>query len=121
MKVVIHCSDTPSDRDINAAEIHCWHRKQGWDGIGYHWVIRRDGTLEAGRPEYWTGAHTRGHNRGSIGICLIGRHYFTDAQLQTLRLKLNTYDSLELFNHSDLDNKKTCPNFDAVAWYFGSK
>ena len=49
--VVIHCADTPEDMDIGAEKIREWHTKErGWDDIGYHWVIRRDGTLDPGRP-----------------------------------------------------------------------
>ena len=54
--LVVHCSDTPDDQPIGAKEIQEMHLGFGWDGIGYHQVICRDGTREAGRPEYWQGA-----------------------------------------------------------------
>jgi hypothetical protein len=55
------------------AEIRRWHVQQrGWRDIGYHWVIDRDGAVAPGRKETEVGAHVEGHNRGTIGICLLG-------------------------------------------------
>lgn len=68
----IHCSATKPSQDIDAAEIRRWHKKKGWDDIGYHFVVRRDGTIERGRHVVDIGAHTYGFNRISIGICMIG-------------------------------------------------
>lgn len=70
--IVIHCAATFPGQDIGAAEIERWHRDRGYDGIGYHGVIRRDGRLESGRPMDKAGAHTKGHNARSIGICMVG-------------------------------------------------
>ena len=123
-KVIVHCSDTPNEREVTAADIHRWHTKQGWDGIGYHYVIRRDGTLEHGRPHYWTGAHCKGHNE-AIGICLIGRGGFTGQQcdvltglLFDLKQQLGSY---EIFGHYELDERKTCPNFNVGEWWCGGR
>ena len=82
--LVVHCSATPDDDPIGAREIQAMHLGFGWDGIGYHQVIRRDGTREAGRPEYWQGAHVKGVNDRSLSVCLIGRNEFTDAQMNSL-------------------------------------
>lgn len=60
------------DRDVSAAEIHQWHQNQGWSGIGYHYVIRKDGTVERGRPRITIGAHAEGYNSRSIGINVVG-------------------------------------------------
>lgn len=114
--VVVHCADTPNDKEFNANDIHQWHTEQGWAGIGYHWVIDRKGQPEPGRPEYWTGAHVKGHNTGSIGICLIGRDQFTWKQFKTLFDELipqleAKYGEIELRGHFELDSSKTCPNF----------
>ncbi len=72
----IHASATPPSMDIGAKEIDGWHRKKGWNGIGYHYVIRRTGKVETGRPISRQGAHVGkprpGWNRRSIGICMIG-------------------------------------------------
>jgi len=118
--IVIHCSASPHGRGDNAETIHRWHLDNGWSGIGYHWVILEDGTAQAGRPEYWTGAHVRGHNTGSIGICLIGDYSFTEDQMSTLvgmvRIFKAKYSGVEIMGHYQLDNNKTCPNFDVPLW-----
>ena len=60
--LVVHCAATPPEMDIGAKEIDLWHRQRGWSGIGYHFVIRRDGRVEAGRPLDRPGAHAQGFN-----------------------------------------------------------
>ncbi len=102
------------------------HLGFGWDGIGYHKVITRDGVTENGRPEYWVGAHVFQHNHESLGVCLIGSTTFTDAQLDALEVVLKawktTYPQAEICGHCDFDNtEKTCPNFDAHAWAIARK
>lgn len=69
-EIIIHCSATPEGRDVTAAQIDQWHRQRGFKSIGYHYVIRLDGSVEVGRNETAIGAHCSGHNRSSIGICL---------------------------------------------------
>lgn len=68
--VIHHVGGT--DRDVSAAEIHEWHLANGWAGIGYHYVIRKDGTIERGRPQEMIGAHAEGFNAHSVGINLTG-------------------------------------------------
>ncbi|WP_222937731.1 N-acetylmuramoyl-L-alanine amidase [Spartinivicinus ruber] len=58
--------------------------EQGWSDISYHKVIKRDGTIENGQPEYWVSAHVKGHNSNSLGVCLVDRDQFTDAQFDSL-------------------------------------
>ena len=70
--IVVHCSYTPEQMDIGAADIDRWHREKGWMMIGYHKVIRRDGTIEDGRPLNKRGAHVKGLNAKSIGVVMIG-------------------------------------------------
>lgn len=70
-RIVIHHVGG-SNRDVSAAEIHEWHKNNGWSGIGYHFVIRKDGTIERGRPEWAIGAHAYGANSDSIGINVAG-------------------------------------------------
>ena len=119
--LVVHCADTPDDREVTAEDVHGWHQKRGWDGIGYHAFIRRDGTIEAGRPDYWTGAHVKGHNGESLGVCLAGREHFTEAQMHALEQVLWDWKEenpeADVCGHRYLDSKKTCPNFDAGAWW----
>lgn len=92
-KITIHCSATRPDQECNAAIIDEWHKARGWSGIGYHYVILRDGTLERGRDVKFMGAHVLGHNEGNIGICMVGgldkdgkaANTFTDMQFRTMR------------------------------------
>ena len=67
--LVIHCAETPTGRDVRAAEIHRWHKERSFDGIGYNDVICIDGVIEPGRPYYWPGAHAKGH-KSSFYWCL---------------------------------------------------
>lgn len=69
--VVIHHTGC-NDIDASAEQIHGWHLDQGWAGIGYHYVIRKDGTIERGRPEWAIGSHAYGENSHTIGIHLSG-------------------------------------------------
>jgi N-acetylmuramoyl-L-alanine amidase len=115
-KIVIHCADVPDTMDIGASEIRAWHIKKGWNDIGYHYVIRRDGTTERGRIEDVIGAHVSGHNLSSIGICLVGRKDFDSKQLSALQgmlkallLKYNLKIP-NIVGHYELDSGKTCPN-----------
>ena len=79
-KAVIHHTASP---DVSVKEIDRWHKERGWDSIGYHFVIRADGTIEEGRPLTKKGAHTKGRNH-YIGIVLTGYDMFTEKQIQSL-------------------------------------
>ena len=71
--IIIHCSAVRPDQTSSVAQIDSWHRQRGWKlGIGYHYVIRRDGEIEPGRPEWMIGAHCVNHNAHSIGVCYEG-------------------------------------------------
>lgn len=117
--LVVHCSDT-DEMDIQG--IHKMHLGFGWEGVGYHKVICRDGLIHNGRPEFWQGAHVKGYNESSLGVCLIGRTSFSDAQFKSLITVLSDwksrYISAKIVGHRDIqDTDKTCPNFDAGAWW----
>lgn len=128
--IIVHCSYTPPDMDIGAATITEWHvDERGWDDIGYHYVITRDGAIEDGRPVEIQGAHAYGHNADSIGICLIGGmaddgetpdSNFTRWQWEALGALMEDlqgrYGPLEVIGHRDVDAKKACPCFDVKAW-----
>ena len=119
--LVIHCSDTANNKNLNATDIHQMHLNFGWNGIGYHKIILRSGKIENGRPEYWIGAHVKGKNEISLGVCLIGRNKFTDKQFSSLEQILkkwkNTYPQAQILGHCDTgDTHKTCPNFDVKTW-----
>ena len=70
--IIIHCSATRAGQDFTATDIDRWHRQRGFRSIGYHFVIRLDGTIEPGRDVALDGAHCTGWNHRSIGICYIG-------------------------------------------------
>ena len=135
-KIIIHCSATKPSMDIGVKEIRDWHvNDNGWSDIGYNAVIRRDGTFEPGRcvDGDWTisnGAHAKGFNTDSIGICLIGGmaedgsnsanftadQYFT--LYDTVETLARTYGIKEILGHCDLPGvTKTCPNFDVKSFF----
>ena len=72
-ELIVHCSATPAGRDVTAADIRRWHKEErGFADIGYHFVVRLDGKVECGRPMADIGAHCRGHNSRSVGVCYVG-------------------------------------------------
>lgn len=127
-KIIVHCSATPEGRDIDSTRIDKWHRDRGWKMIGYHYVIRLDGSIELGRPMSMQGAHVRGHNENSLGICYIGgvdkdmvaKDTRTDEQKESLLLLLKTlkkiYPDAKIHGHRDFSSK-ACPSFDATEEY----
>ena len=116
--------------DIGAEEIRRWHVDgNGWNDIGYHGVIRRDGVLESGRPLSVAGAHTSGHNADSVGVCLVGgvkedgktpENNFTQAQWDALervvRDLVRRFPGTTVHGHNEFA-AKACPCFDAKAWW----
>ena len=132
--IVVHCSAVKPDQLSSAAQIDSWHRDRGFHlGIGYHYVIRRDGTIEPGRPEWMIGAHchVKGHhyNTHSIGICYEGGldargqpdDTRTAAQKATMRQLLEDlhqrYPRAMIVGHRDLSHDRDCPCFDAYKEY----
>lgn len=71
-RIVLHCSATEEGHPFGAADIRRWHKARGWKDIGYHYVILLDGTVEYGRPVDQVGAHVKGHNSTTVGVCYIG-------------------------------------------------
>ena len=89
--VVIHHTGNPSDDDLSAAEIDASHKARGWAYIGYHYVVRKDGTVEQGRPHWTIGAHAYGHNSHIIGIHVCGNFEEaepTDEQIESTAMLL---------------------------------
>ncbi len=119
--LIIHCSAVRPDQQSSAADIDRWHRERGWKKIGYHYVVRRDGTIEQGRPEEEVGAHCKNHNKHSIGICYEGgldsrgrpadtRTPEQKAALWALLTELHRdYPHAIIVGHHDLDARKACP------------
>ena len=122
-EIILHCSATAEGRDYTVADIDRWHKARGWRGIGYHYVIYRDGSVHPGRQVEQIGAHCTGHNANSIGICYIGglaadnktpKDTRTPAQIQALRdlvgeLK-KKYPGALVHGHNEFAAKE-CPCF----------
>ena len=126
--IVIHCSAVKPDQMSSVAQIDTWHHDRGYKfGVGYHYVIRRDGSIEAGRPEWMVGAHCVNHNKYSIGVCYEGgldargqpADTRTAAQKATLRQLLTDlhrrYTRASIVGHHDLNPQKDCPCIKDVA------
>ena len=129
-KIILHCSDSK----FGSVElIDKWHkeRKPPFDCIGYHYVIMNgclttahkydpsyDGLIGAGRDLGKAGAHCRGENKNSVGICFIGVDKFTDAQMDIAVVLVralcedNDIDYDHVYGHNEFNKGKTCPNFD---------
>lgn len=128
-KIIIHCAATKPSMDIGVKEIDGWHKQRGWKGIGYHYVIRRDGRVEKGRNNAEVGAHATNHNQTSIGICLVGgidnqgkpESNYTSAQwaalLDLVKTVKGAYNvrSENIIGHNQVA-KKACPCFDVPKW-----
>ena len=115
--IIIHCSDSDYAHHDNVHTIREWHLERGFSNIGYHYVITKDGKRNKGRSIGIPGAHAKGFNRNSVGICLTGRHKFSEKQFNSLRVLVNylnvKYPDTKgnVIGHCDVSNK-TCPNFD---------
>ena len=133
-KIIVNCSATQEGKNISVDTIRKWHLKRGWRDIGYHFIIGLDGEIEEGRPIEQSGAHTKGHNFDSIGICYIGgvesergengkwiaKDTRTPEQREALEEILCTlktlYTSAKIYGHRDFSTK-SCPCFDATKEY----
>lgn len=129
--IAVHASATPPSMDIGVDDIRRWHLKRGWLDIGYHYVIRRDGTLEEGRDLSTPGAHVAGYNDKAIGICLVGgsaegdvntaEANYTFAQYKTLKSLLDYlkdyFPNAIIQGHRDFPGvTKACPSFNVKAF-----
>ena len=133
--IVLHCSAVKPSQTSSAKQIDEWHKQRvtrngtHWKGIGYHAVIRRDGSIEPGRPLEEVGAHCYLHNRHSIGICYEGgldeagepADTRTPEQKKAMRELIEKlheqYPKALIVGHRDLSPGRDCPCFDAVATY----
>ena len=133
-EVIVHATETATDKNIGAIEINNIHNELGHDGIAYHYVIRRDGRLQRGRPVNKRGEHapTNNHDTYSIGIVMVGgldspsgsdnsrfsAHAFTRAQFTTLEQFLTAFyrkfPGGQVFGHNDIDANELDPYFDVV-------
>lgn len=139
-EIIIHAADTPPSWGSNMTpeqqrdEIRRWHvEERGWSDIGYHYVITRNGVVVQGRSLDKIGAHVKGHNKGTIGICLVGgkggtahdkfRENFTKEQDFALRKLIDELkDRFVSVNKVSGHNEyaaKACPCFDVQEWITG--
>lgn len=127
-KIIIHCSATPEGREVSVEKIRKWHKARGFTDIGYHYVIHINGIMEVGRPVGKTGAHCKGYNKDSIGICYIGgidkngkpKDTRTEEQKEGIfylvaELK-KQFPTATIHGHNEF-SKKACPCFDVSKEY----
>ena len=127
-KIIIHCSATPEGRKTSAEEIKSWHLERGFSDIGYHYIVHLDGLISYGRNIDKIGAHSRGQNKMSIGVCYIGgldesldaKDTRTPQQKESLLILLKTLKKMHpkavIYGHRDF-SEKACPSFDAFDEY----
>lgn len=125
--IFVHCSATKVSMDIGLREIRQWHKERGFLDVGYHFIIRRDGTIEEGRPVDVVGSHVKGWNERSVGVCLVGgvdakgqpEANFTPAQMAKLGALLRKlqaqYPQADIKAHHDVA-PKACPSFNMSGW-----
>lgn len=128
-EIIVHCSATPEGRHVDVNTIRQWHKKRGWSDIGYHYVVYLDGSVHEGRPIEKVGAHVKGRNTGTIGVCYVGgvekdgktpKDTRTKAQkdaLETLLLKLRDKFNVKKISGHNQYAAKACPSFDAGKEY----
>ena len=127
--IVIHCSATRSNQHVTISDIRHWHVvERGWSDIGYHWVIDRNGQVLPGRKAHLQGAHVRGHNHESVGVCLIGgiddnglpENNFTQEQMLSLEMLVESlgirYPGAKVVGHNFFNPYKACPCFMVEDW-----
>jgi N-acetylmuramoyl-L-alanine amidase len=128
-KIIVHCSATREGENFEVAEIRKWHLARGFSDIGYHFYIDLYGEIHKGRDISKIGAHCKGHNRNSIGICYCGgveadgktpKDTRYDCQKESLTAVLRTlkamYPNAVIHSHNDFANK-ACPSFNATKEY----
>lgn len=126
-EIILHCTATQEGREVHVADVDRWHKQQGWECIGYHYLITLDGKIEKGRPEWKIGAHCKGHNNISIGVAYVGgvdyqgkpKDTRTDAQkralVQLLREVRGRYPKATIHGHNEFA-AKACPSFNVQKW-----
>ena len=127
-EIIVHCTATPQGMAVSVSDINRWHRQRGFASIGYHFVVYLDGTVHTDRPIDRAGAHCKGHNAHSIGVCYVGglgvqgcpidtRTPEQKIALHALMVALKTqYPNAKIYGHKHFANK-ACPCFDAEKEY----
>lgn len=121
-RIILHCTATQESLPVSVDEIRQWHLKRGWDDIGYHYVIQRDGQIELGRPVADQGAHVKGENVDSVGVAYVGgltdngevADTMTSHQDMSFMMLVNSlrvvFGHLSLHGHNEF-SIKACPSF----------
>lgn len=122
-KIIIHCTATREGDDISVDTIRRWHLARGWSDIGYHYVIDLKGNINAGRPIELMGSHTRGFNKGSIGVAYVGgveadgktpkdtrTKAQKDAIIRLVKKLKGCYPDVTIHGHNEFSNK-ACPSY----------
>lgn len=132
--LLIHCAATPNgNSSYDIYDIDIWHKDRGFKRtscdndllkhVGYHIVINTRGVMQYGRTLDEKGAHCRGQNSNSIGLCLVGTDKFTVSQWRTLRTAIinitEEHGPMIIRGHRYFNAKKTCPGFDVDQWLLG--
>lgn len=114
-KITVHCTDS-NHPSYGLEEIRKDHKAKGWKDIGYNYLITKT-QIEIGRDINEIPAATKGHNTGSIAIAMAGRDNFSAGQFRDLKMLIKVLRGLfnipaeSIFNHYELNQHKTCPNF----------
>lgn len=113
--IVLHHAEAVK---CTAQDVHSWHRANGWTGIGYHFFVRKDGTIYRGRPLDVVGAHVQGMNSCSIGICAEGDYHAKEKTMPQAQkksiielcqyLKKNYYPNAKIVGHREIGDSN-CP------------
>lgn len=115
-RIIVHYSASDNINHDDIQVIDKWHRDRGWDSVGYHYFITRRGQVQYGRNLWVQGAHTKGHNEDSVGICLSGKDDFTLAQYSKLKELIESlnlvFGTLDVYPHKAFNGSTPCPNFD---------
>ncbi|NDV59324.1 N-acetylmuramoyl-L-alanine amidase [Bacteroides sp. 519] len=127
-EIIIHCSATYPSQDVSVKDIDTWHKAAGFTEIGYHFVVTRDGEICSARVLSKVGAHCKGHNTGSIGVCYIGgldadgkpsdtrTKSQKESLLQLIEMLTRSYPVKNIYGHNEYSNK-ACPCFDVKQEY----
>ena len=128
--IVVHCSATRVNKNFTVEQLEACHKARGFKGIGYHFYIRKDGTMTQHRKLLEVGAHARPYNRCSIGICYEGgldeqgkpcNTMTTEQETRLIDLFRNLkilFPKAKIVGHRDLPGTtpKECPCLDAGSW-----
>ncbi len=120
-KVILHCAQTPDNpfqSTYDIKDVDRWHKERGYDGVGYHEFVKRDGIIQSGRPYEIVGAHCFGENKDSLGYCYEGTYLPSMPQIDAfITLFKKAYlkygiKATDWHGHNEFTAKKTCPGFD---------